>query len=238
MPKKNWTDYLLYVFLYLVLFFSAAVGASRLLLRGELVIVPDLIGKTLQEARSEATQKKTTLHVRGYQYDSRFERGRVIAQEPPAQSRIKSHRSVQVTLSEGSEKVSVPRLEGRSLEWAAQSLKDAGLRRGRVSQIHSSQYAAGRIIAQYPAIEATVARGSAVHFLVSQGAWEPYFIMPDLIAKNADSVLRQLRSLDFKIAEIHPSFYPGLEPGIVIKQFPVHGFKVQKRNQIALEVSK
>jgi serine/threonine-protein kinase len=238
MTKKNLSDCLLYVFLYLVLFFSAAVGSSRLLLRGELVIVPDLVGKTLNEARSEAARKKNTLNVRGYQYDSRFERGRVIAQEPPAQSRVKSHRAVQVTLSEGSEKVSVPRLEGRSLEWATQSLKDAGLRRGRVSQIHSAQYAAGRIIAQSPPIETTVARGAAVNFLVSQGAWEPYFIMPDLIEKNANSALRQLRALDFKIAEIHPSFYPGLEPGIVIKQFPVHGFKVQKRNQIALEVSK
>jgi serine/threonine-protein kinase len=238
MTHKKPVDRLASALLYLVLFFASAVGVSRLLLRGELVTVPDLIGRTLNEARAESSRQRTSLTVQGYQFDSRFERGRVLAQDPPPKSRIKSRRPVKVTLSEGSQKVAVPKLEGRSLEWAAQSLKDAGLRRGRVSQIHTARFAAGRIIAQDPPLDSTVARGSAVDFLVSQGARDDRYIMPDLIEKDANAVLRQLRALDFKIAEIHPSFYPGLGPGIIIKQFPSPGFKVQKRNQIALEVSK
>ncbi|MDD8027463.1 MAG: PASTA domain-containing protein [Acidobacteriota bacterium] len=238
MTKKTPNDWLFRILLYFVLFFAAAVGTSRLLLRGELVTVPDLVGRTLNEARAEASRQRTSLTVQGYQFDSRFERGRVVAQEPPPKSRIKSRRAVKVTLSEGSEKVAVPKLEGRSLEWGAQSLKNAGLKRGRVSQIHSAQYAAGRIIAQFPPLEATVARGSAVNFLVSQGAWDERYIMPDLIEKDANAVLRQLRAMGFKVAEIHPSFYPGYEPGVIIKQFPTQGHRVQKRNQITLEVSK
>jgi serine/threonine-protein kinase len=238
MPDKTIAKPVFYILLYLVLFFASAVAASQILLRGELVTVPDLVGKTLNDAKADAARKKTTLGVQGYQYDSRYERGRVIAQDPPALSRVKSHRSVKVVLSEGSEKVAMPKVEGRSLEWATQALKDAGLRKGRISQIHTSQYAAGRIIAQYPPAETTLARGAAVNFLVSQGAWEPYYIMPDLIEKRSAGVLRRLQDLDFKIAEIHPSYYPGLEPGVIIKQFPVHGYKVQKKNQIALEVSK
>jgi eukaryotic-like serine/threonine-protein kinase len=238
MTQKKPTDWLSILLLSLVLFFAAAVGTSRLLLHGELVTVPNLIGRTLLEARTESSRQRTSLTVQGYQFDGRFERGRVVVQDPPPKSRIKSRRAVKVILSEGSEKVAVPKLEGRSLEWAAQSLKNAGLRRGRVSQIHSAKYAAGRIICQFPPLEATVNRGSAVNFLVSQGTRDDRYIMPDLIEKDANAVLRQLRALDFKVTEIHPSFYPGLEPGIVIKQFPVHGYKVQKRTQIALEVSK
>jgi hypothetical protein len=238
MPDKSLHKPIFYILLYLTLFFAAAAAASQILLRGELVTVPELVGKTLNEAKAEAARRKTTLAVQGYQFDSRYERGRVIAQDPPAASRVKSHRTVKVTLSEGSEKVAVPRLEGRSLEWASQALKDAGLYKGRVSQIHTAQYAAGRIIAQHPPVDTTAARGSAVNFLVSQGAWESFYIMPDLIEMNANAVLRRLRALDFKVAEIHPSYYPGLEPGLIIKQFPIPGFKVQKKNQITLEVSK
>ena len=238
MPDKTIAKPVFYILLYLVVFFASAVAASQVLLRGELVTVPDLTGKTLYEAKAEAARKKTILGVQGYQYDSRYERGRVIAQDPPAMSRVKSHRAVKVVLSEGSEKVAMPMLEGRSLEWATQALKDAGLRKGRISQIHTGQYAAGRIIAQTPPVDTTLPRGAAVSFLVSQGAWEPYYIMPDLIEKRSAGVLRRLQDLDFKIAEIHPSYYPGLEPGFIIKQFPVHGYKVQKKNQIALEVSK
>ncbi len=237
MPDKTIAKPVFYILLYLVFFFASAVAASQILLRGELVTVPDLVGKTLDDAKADAARKRTKLAVQGYQYDNRYERGRVIGQDPPAMSRVKSHRSVKVVLSEGSEKVAMPKLEGRSLEWASQALKDAGLRKGRVSQIHTPQYAAGRIIAQYPPAETTLPRGAAVNFLVSQGAWEPYYIMPDLIEKKSDAVLRRLQELDFKVAEIHPSYYP-VEPGIIIKQFPVHGYKVQKKNQISLEVSK
>ena len=238
MPEKKIPKPIFSVLIYLILFFASAAAVSRLLLSGEMVIVPELVGKTLDEAKAESARKKTDLSVQGYQFDSRYERGRVIAQDPPPLSRVKSHRPVRVMLSEGSEKVAMPKLEGRSLEWAAQALKDAGLRKGRVSQIHTDRFAAGRIIAQDPPPDTTLARGAAVDFLVSQGAWEPYYIMPDLIAKTIETVKRRLAELDFKIAEIHPSYYPGQDAGIILKQFPVHGYKVQKKNQISLEVSK
>jgi eukaryotic-like serine/threonine-protein kinase len=238
MPDKTIAKPVFYILLYLVLFFASAVAASQILLKGELVIVPDLVGKTLNDAKAEASRRKTSLGVQGYQYDSRYERGRVIAQDPPALSRVKSHRTVKVVLSEGSEKVAMPRLEGRSLEWATQALKDAGLRKGRVSQIHTPQFAAGRIIAQFPPVDTTLARGASVNFLVSQGAWEPYYIMPDLIEKHSQAVQRKLQELGFTIAEIHPSYYFGYEPGVILKQHPIQGYKVQKKNQIALEVSR
>ena len=62
--------------------------------------------------------------------------------------------------------------------------------------------------------------------------------MPDLIERKASPVLARLKALDFQISEVHYSYYPGLEPGIIIKQFPVQGTRIQKRNQITLEVSK
>jgi beta-lactam-binding protein with PASTA domain len=124
------------------------------------------------------------------------------------------------------------------MEWAGQSLRDTGLRMGRISQIHTSQYAAGRIIAQQPSASEIVGRNARVNFLASQGAWEARYIMPDLIEMKAASVMRQLKAMDFQVTEVHYSYYPGLGPGIIIKQSPVHGFRVQKRNLITLEVSK
>ncbi len=79
MPDKTIAKLVSYVLLYLVLFFASAVAVSQILLRGELVNVPDLVGKTMNEAKAEAARKKTTLGVQGYQYDSHYERGRVIA---------------------------------------------------------------------------------------------------------------------------------------------------------------
>lgn len=238
MPKKTTVDLAIYPLIYLVLFFLAADLAAQLVLRGELITLPDLKNKSLEAARTELAQKRTSILIQGRQFDTRIEKGRIVSQEPAAGSRLKANRAVRVILSEGSENLSVPKLEGRSLEWAGQTLKTLGLRKGRVSQIHTPQYAAGRTIAQSPPADQIVAKNTAVDLLVSQGAWEPRYIMPDLIEKDLAPVLRQLKALEFHVAEIHYSYYPGLGPGVILKQSPVPGFRIQKRNQITLEVSK
>ena len=238
MAKKTPIDYTIYALIYFVLFFAAAGLSSQIIFRSELITLPNLAGKTVEEARMALAAKRTGLAVQGTLFDSRIEKGRILSQDPGPNSRIKTKRTVNVILSDGSERLTVPGLEGRSLEFAGQTLKAIGLRRGRVSQIHTPRFAAGRIIAQWPAAAEIAGRGSALDFLVSQGAWEPQYVMPDLIEQNAAPVLARLKALDFQIAEVHYSYYPGLDPGIIIKQSPVHGTRIQKRNQITLEVSK
>ena len=238
MPDKKLGDYAFYALIYLILFFLAANLSSQIILRGELITLPDLKGKSLEEARAELAVKRTSIAILSRQFDTRIEKGRIISQDPGPGSRVKTNRTVNVIVSEGSERVAVPRLESRSLEFAGQILKSAGLRKGRVAQIHTRQYAAGRIIARQPPAENVVGRNAPVDFLVSQGAWEAMYIMPDLIEKNAAAVIRQLRALEFQVAEIHYSYYPGLGPGVIIKQAPVAGARILKRNQITLEVSK
>ncbi|MDP2916147.1 MAG: PASTA domain-containing protein [Candidatus Aminicenantes bacterium] len=238
MPDKKPVDYAFYTLIFFILFFLAAYLSSQIILRGELIFLPDLKGKSLEEARAELAVKRTSIAMLSRQFDTRIEKDRIISQDPGAGSRVKTNRTVNVIVSEGSERVPVPRLEGRSLEFASQILKSAGLRKGRVAQIHTPRYAAGRIIAQQPPAEDVVGRNAPVDFLVSQGAWEARYIMPDLIEKNAAAVIRRLKALEFQVAEIHYSYYPGLGPGVIIKQAPVAGTRILRRNQITLEVSK
>jgi serine/threonine-protein kinase len=237
-PRKKTSDLLFYALLYLVLFFAAAVASSQIIFRGEFVTLPDLSGKTVEEARAALAPKRITPSIQAYRFDARVEKGRIIQQDPARGSRIKPRRSVKIVVSEGNEQVAVPKLEGRSLEAAAQSLKAGGLRRGRVSQFHTDRVAAGRIIAQSPAAEARVGRNSAVDFLVGQGARETRYVMPDLIEKNAQKVTGTLTVLGFIVDDVHYSYYPGLEPGVVLRQSPVHGSRIQTNTRIALEVSK
>jgi beta-lactam-binding protein with PASTA domain len=238
MAKKRPIDYTNHLLVYLVLFFVAANVSSQIIFRGELVTVPDLTGKTFEEARAELALKKTSLAIVGSRLDGRYEQGRVLSQEPGPSSRIKTNRTVNIIISAGTERVAVPKLEGRSLEWATQEFRNAGLRKGRVSQVHTSRYPAGRIIAQQPPAGDSVGRGAPVDILVSEGAWEPKYIMPDLVEMNEKTVVRRLDELEFQVTEIHYSYYPGLGPGIILKQTPMPGSRLQKRSQITLEVSK
>jgi len=238
MSRKKIYDYLLYTLIILVLFFLSANISFQIVLKGEMVSIPDLIGKTIDEAREELAAKRLTLAQMGVQFDNHWEQGKIIFQEPSPGSKMKINRTVRVILSAGSEKIVVPNFTGKNLQSIPSLLKEAGLKRGKIAQVHSSRYAAGKIIAQQPQAFEEIGRNTPISFLVSQGEREKRYLMPDLIGKRASRVIAKLKEMDFRVGDVRYSYYPGLESGIIIKQFPPQGFRIQKRNLITMEVSK
>lgn len=239
MPTTKFHNYSVTILSFFILFFLSATLTSRIILKGEIVSIPDLIGKTMAEAGRELAKKKLSLIRDGSQFSDRWEKGRVVFQEPSAGSKLKVNKTVKVIISEGGEVVEIPTLLGKSLEASSQILNEAGLGRGRISQIHTPQYAAGRVIAQDPTPSPQkLKRNTPVNLLVSQGEREEQYLMPDLIGKKASGIINRLQEMGFRVAGIRHFYYPGLEAGIIIKQFPPHGYRIQKRNLINLEVSK
>jgi eukaryotic-like serine/threonine-protein kinase len=238
MSKIRLANVPLYVLIFGNLFFASAIIFSQIILKGETVSVPDLTGKTVAEARAIMTKKDLSVVQRGSDFSDAWDRGRIVRQDPVSGSKIRVMKTIAVVVSSGSRSVSVPALEGKAMETALPVLKDSGLYRGPVSQIHTPRFAAGKILAQTPAAMEEVGRGSAVSFLVSQGDWEERYVMPDLIGRKADRVASLLKDFDFKIGDIRYVYYPGLGKGVIIKQFPPVGYRVQKRNLITLEVSR
>ena len=238
MAKKNIANIPFYILAFGILFFLSAVIFSQIILKGETVSVPDLTGKGLAEAKGLLEKKDLSLSQRGGEFNDQWPKGRIVRQVPAAGSKIRVTKVIQVFISSGSEKVAVPALEGRSLEAALPLLKDSGLFKGKLTQIHTPRFPAGKILAQRPQAEEAAERNSAIGLLVSQGDREERYVMPDLIGKNAATVIDQLKALDFMIGDSRSTYYPGLGKGIIIKQFPLNGYKIQKRNLITLEVSR
>jgi beta-lactam-binding protein with PASTA domain len=238
MPGKRTYTWGLYTLIFLALFFLAANLTSQIFLKGETVIVPDIVGKTIPEARAELSKVRISIELVGTGFSSSLERGRVMSQDPPAGQRLKVFRRVKALISKGSETVIVPKVTGLALEAVGKPLAAAGLVKGAVSLIHTPRFPAGRVILQYPPAESQAARDSAVNIMVSQGDTDARFVMPDLINRRAEVVRSELSDLGFRISISGASYYPGLEPGIVIRQFPPRGFPVQKMSLITVEVSK
>ena len=239
MPPRKILAYSQLILGLLIVFLASAVLSSRMILKGEIVSVPDISGKTPAEATRELARRKLSLQEKGVEFSDKYERGKIISQDPPAGSKIRVNRFVRVVLSGGSEMVEVPALVGRSMEAASKVLSENGLQRGLVSQIHTPRYAAGRIIAQEPEPGGPkIKRATPIHFLVSQGEAEPKYLMPDLIGRRSGPTIERLQELGFKVADIRYSYYPGLSPGIIIKQFPPHGYGIAKRSLISMEVSR
>ena len=238
MAKTNIIDIPFYILAFGILFFLSAVVFSQIILRGETVSVPDLTGKGVAEARGLLEKKDLFLSQGGSEFNDQWPKGRIVRQVPAAGSKIRVTKVIQVFVSSGSEKVAVPALEGWNLQTIMPLLKDSGLFRGKLTQIHTLKSPAGKILAQRPQAEETVERNSAIGFLVSQGDREERYVMPDLIGKNAAAVIDKLKTMDFMIGDIRYTYYPGLGKGIIIKQSPSSGYRIQKRSLITLEVSR
>lgn len=237
--KSYWyLDVINIILLVLIFFFSGAVISSQIILSDEMVYVPDLAGKSLDQARQELQKRDLGLAVSGYQFSEEVGRGRIISQDPAPGSRLKVNRQIQVVVSSGSEAVTVPLYAGKSLEQSTLDMRQRGLSRGPLSQIHSRRYPAGRIIAQDPPAETVVERNHPVGFLVSQGEPEIKYLMPDLIGRRVERVTAWLQRAGFKVEDIRHVYYPGLDKGIIIRQNPPGGYPIQKRNPISLEVSR
>jgi serine/threonine-protein kinase len=239
MPKRILFNLALYSLLFFILFFLAAIVFSQVILKGETVTVPDLTGKTVAQARTELAKKDLSVAQRGSEFNDSLERGLVIRQDPAPDSRIHVTTVVQVVTSAGSQSVKVPNLINKSLDTGLTLLQAGGLYKGKLSQIHTSRYPAGRVIAQKPAPDEVVERNVQVGLLLSQGDREDRYIMPDfLVGLRADRVVAWLKALDFKVADIQYRYYPGRSSGFIVGQFPPAGYKIQKRNLITLEVSR
>jgi len=238
MPKNRLYTLGLYALIFLAVFFLAANLTSQLFLKGETVAVPSVVGKTFNEAKQDLSRSRISIIFKGSQFSSEQERGKVLAQDPPAGERMKVFRSVQVMVSKGSETVTVPKVTGLTLETVGQALAGAGLRKGAVSLVHTPRFPAGRIMLQYPLAESSADRDTAVNILVSRGEREEKYLMPDLISKHGQTVRRRLTAMGFRQAVSGASYYPGLESGIIIRQFPPRGYPVQKMTLITVEVSK
>lgn len=239
MAKKFFYDLAVSSLLFLILFFLSAIIFSQVLLKSEAVTLPDLVGKTLTQARTDLAKKDLSLVYRGTEPNDRWEKGLIVRQDPVAGSKIRVTKVVQVLTSSGSEQVTVPDLAGKSLPEALTLLQAGGLVKGNLSQVHTSRLPAGRVLDQKPGPGTVVERNFPVGLLLSQGDLDDRFVMPDLlVGLRADRVIGRFKATGFKVADIRYVYYPGQTAGIIVGQDPRPGFPVHKRGRITLEVSR
>ncbi len=238
MIMKKVYKYALLILLLLNTFIISAFFSHCFFLKGEMVSVPDLLGMSLDKAESELAAKKLFVVQNGVKLHEYLEQGKIISQAPPPNTKLKINETVKIVLSAGKEQVFVPKLVGTNLQDINTILVENELKRGRTSHVHTPKYAAGKVIAQYPLENEEVPIDTRISLLISQGEKEQKYLMPDLIGKRASEVIASLKQMGFNVGDVRFQLYRGLESGIIIKQTPPQGFRIQKRNLITLEISK
>jgi eukaryotic-like serine/threonine-protein kinase len=216
---------------------ASAILTMRVVLSTQDVQVPTVVGRRVPEAGALSARLGLSLRVEGKKYDTRVPAEYIVLQEPPGGSTLKAHRSIRVWLSLGPRRLNVPAVEGESLRTARIALEQAQVPLRRVVEVEDRD-TEGTVLVQRPPAGETDAVDEGLAVLVSRGPFGADYLMPDLIGRDAAEVMDGLRRAGLKVAEIRYRTYPGVAPGIVLRQIPAAGHAVSARTPLLLDVSK
>jgi beta-lactam-binding protein with PASTA domain len=205
----------------------------RLIHGGGQVAVPDLANMTLEQAERALRPHSLQVSRAGERFDPSVPSGFVLSQDPPPGTPVRGGRRVMVVVSLGEEFSSVPELFGESLRGARLLIERAGLRVGGITRAPSEDVGEGLVAGSDPPAESVLPRDTPVALLVSTGAGEESFVMPDVLGREIGGVRRQLESMGFRV------FTPPAAPsvGAIVSQVPGVGSRITINTTIVLQAT-
>lgn len=217
-------------------FLAFAGIAMRVAIRARQVTVPDLVGKSIDDATSLAAGFDLQLRIDDARRpDAKVPVGMVLGQDPGAGSAVRRQRSVRVWVSAGAHIARAPSLLGETQRSAEIRVAQDGLMIGTVSEIRSALYAPDVVVAQDPPPATETAE---VRLLVNRGEDRATYVMPDLIGLNGDRAADVMRIRGFRVSVTSQAAASSIPPGVVVRQTPAGGYQVHPGDAIALEVSR
>ena len=217
-----------------ILVYLIFTNSSNLLFsnRADVTII-NFVGMTLDEYR--ASEYNTQLKLQeAEEYNSSYPAGTIIRQNPKAGRTVKEGQKITLTVSLGTQYVTIPETKNMVAEDAEQTLKDMGL---RVLQkpMQDNTVANGAVIYTSPSAGETVEGDSTVIMYVSRAVIESTNDVPSLTGKLLEDARNDVKGLNFSIRVIEQA---STEPaGTVLSQLPAAGTKARVSSIITLVVS-
>ena len=219
----------------LITFAAFFLTALRVTTRAREVRVPDLRGQPVAAATVRLAESGLVMTVEQRRTDPKVPADHVLSQDPEPGTLTRRQRAVRVRVSEGQRDPELPSVVGLSERTAEIVLAQADVAISSRAVVQTASYPSGAVIAQDPP-GAERARG--VQLLVNRGQAGSTFVMPDVIGTLGVRVVDILRRRGFRVTVGADVPYPGLPPGVVIRQTPQAGFQVAAGDPIVLELSR
>lgn len=143
---------------------AMALGGNQ-----EMVNVPDVSNKPIAEARSELQAAGFTIGTETEVYNPDVEAGNVVSTDPAAGVQAAKGSSVNITISKGTEQVTVPDLRGMSADEAQRVLASYGLNGQQGNTVFSDDVEENRVAQQDIAVGTTAYKGDTITFHLSKG---------------------------------------------------------------------
>ncbi len=201
------------------------------------VLIPELVGLTLDEAKTKVEEQKLQIEVKEERYDAEIEAGKIISQDPIYKEnyKIKEKTTINVIVSLGLKIVKVPKVTGKTLEEAKELLEKEDLV-VVVEEEPSKKIEAGYVISQDVPENAEIGAGSTVTIKVSTGVEKS--LVPNVLDKTEADARKLITEAGLTLATVLNAEDTTKDNGIVLKQSLNAGDTVEKGSNMTITINK
>ncbi|MBD3106775.1 Stk1 family PASTA domain-containing Ser/Thr kinase [Bacillus sp. AGMB 02131] len=238
-PKKKLTKILLIILVTLSLLIVLALTVLPRLLTPSEVRVPDVSGETLEDAieilLAEGLEAGDEIEVE----NDEVEANHIISTSPKAGRSVKKGTAVNLTVSMGPKEVELDNYVGKNIDVVTRLLGNLGFEEENiiVTEEYSDTVPSGDVIEQSPADNLTVVPSkTTVKLTVSKGSQK--IELDDLSNYNEAALKGYASKTGFNITVSDRVYSDTVNEGLVIKQDPAAGAKLNKGSTVKVVISK
>jgi serine/threonine-protein kinase len=202
---------------------------------GASVKFPSVVGATTEQANSTLTALGLTTVIVEERFDEDIADGRVISTDPFAGDSIAPGGTVNLVISKGAERYTIPSLISLTPEAALNLLAKSPLKVGEITEVFNAKFPKGFVVSSNPAQGTRVKRDTIVDLVVSKGV--ETFNLASLVGTNGEQALNELTEAGFNVTVTY-AFDEKVMPGEVISQQPAAGAALPKAAAVEIFVSK
>jgi len=225
------------IILSLVLLFVVVFLITKIAIDGGIkskVDMPNLVGKTLEEAQNMADDLGLTLETTEVA-SSDVEEGKIVSQDPEyKEGKIEKGSTIKVNVSKGPEQNELPKLEGMKIEDARNTAEALGITLKEETE-NSDTVESGIIIKQDTAVGTLVKSGDTVTVHVSSGVEKVK--VPTVVGMDEGTALATLKNAGLNPKVTYES-NEEKEDGKVISQSIDENTETAKNSEITIVVNK
>ena len=220
------------------------------------VVMPNLLGKTMTEAKIELKELGIDITLKGSESSSKYSAGQIMEQNIAEGTKVEVGSSVEVTIagsgssgtsgsstssttadstsSTSDTEVTVPNVVGKDEATARAAIEAAGLTVGTVTESSSDTVTSGLVISQTVAANTKTAKGTKVNLVLSSG---PSSVkVTDVIGHEQSRAEKELTAAGFQVS-VKQEYSAEVRAGLVISTSPERGTSVAPGSTVTMTVS-
>ena len=202
---------------------------------GSRIVVPSVVGASLDEANAALTPLGLSSEVIEKRFDEEIEAGRILESDPSGGGKVDTGGVVKLVISKGQERYVIPVLTGLTPEVAIKTLTNQPLKSAGITEEFNSTIPKGLVISSNPSNGQKVKRDTPVTILVSKGVEEIAYTT--YVGQSGDQAQNELTDAGFNV-ESSFAYSETIAAGAVISQIPAGLVSAPKGSTITLVVSK